>query len=130
MRPQGLGGFLLFNASKAAWNPGPEFGPYAIPKAALVALMKQYALECAAFQIRSNAVNADRIRTQLLSSVDLEARARARGLELDAYYRANLLSREVTAGDVAEAFLHLACAPSTTGSVITVDGGNIAASPR
>jgi rhamnose utilization protein RhaD (predicted bifunctional aldolase and dehydrogenase)/NAD(P)-dependent dehydrogenase (short-subunit alcohol dehydrogenase family) len=78
MRPQGLGGFLLFNASKAAWNPGPEFGPYAIPKAALVALMKQYALECAAFQIRSNAVNADRIRTQLLSSVDLEARARAR----------------------------------------------------
>src|SRR5690606_39117909 len=26
---QALGGFLLFNASKAAFNPGPEFGPYA-----------------------------------------------------------------------------------------------------
>jgi len=130
MRAQGLGGFLLFNASKAAWNPGPEFGPYAIAKAALVALMKQYALECAQLQVRSNAVNADRIRTQLLDQAQLQARARARGLAVDDYYRANLLGREVTADDVAEAFLHLATAPSTTGSVITVDGGNIAASPR
>lgn len=130
MRAQGFGGFLLFNASKAAWNPGAEFGPYAVPKAALVALMKQYALENAQFQIRSNGVNADRIRTNLLDSAQLEARARARGLEPDDYYRANLLAREVTAQDVAQAFLHLACAPSTTGSIITVDGGNIAASPR
>jgi rhamnose utilization protein RhaD (predicted bifunctional aldolase and dehydrogenase)/NAD(P)-dependent dehydrogenase (short-subunit alcohol dehydrogenase family) len=130
LRAQGMGGFLLFNASKAAWNPGAEFGPYAIPKAALVALMKQYALEYGALGIRSNAVNADRIRTQLLDAAELEARARARGLSSDAYYRANLLAREVTADDVAEAFLHLALAPSTTGSVVTVDGGNIAASPR
>jgi NAD(P)-dependent dehydrogenase (short-subunit alcohol dehydrogenase family) len=130
MRAQGMGGFLLFNASKAAWNPGPDFGPYALPKAALMALMKQYALECAQYQVRSNAVNADRIRTHLLDSAQIEARALARGLEPDAYYRANLLSREVTADDVADAFLHLACAPSTTGSVVTVDGGNIAASPR
>jgi len=130
LRAQGTGGFLLFNASKAAWNPGADFGPYAIPKAALVALMKQYALEYGALGIRSNAVNADRIRTHLLDAEDLEARARARGLEPDAYYRANLLAREVTAEDVADAFLHLALAPSTTGSVVTVDGGNIAASPR
>jgi NAD(P)-dependent dehydrogenase (short-subunit alcohol dehydrogenase family) len=121
---------LLFNASKAAWNPGAEFGPYAIPKAALLALMKQYALECGQFQIRSNAVNADRIRTHLLDEADIAARAAARGLDADAYYRSNLLAREVTADDVAEAFLQLALAPSTTGSVITVDGGNIAASPR
>ncbi|MEO8874616.1 MAG: SDR family NAD(P)-dependent oxidoreductase, partial [Polyangiaceae bacterium] len=33
------GGALLFNASKAAFNPGPNFGPYAIAKSALVALM-------------------------------------------------------------------------------------------
>jgi len=32
--------------------------------------------------------------------------------------------------DVAEAFLHLALSEKTTGSVFTVDGGNIAASPR
>jgi NAD(P)-dependent dehydrogenase (short-subunit alcohol dehydrogenase family) len=130
MHDQGMGGFLLFNASKAAWNPGPEFGPYAVPKAALVALMKQYALEYGSLGIRANAVNADRIRTHLLDEADIAARARSRGLEPDAYYRANLLGREVTAEDVADAFVYLATAPSTTGSVVTVDGGNIAASPR
>jgi rhamnose utilization protein RhaD (predicted bifunctional aldolase and dehydrogenase)/NAD(P)-dependent dehydrogenase (short-subunit alcohol dehydrogenase family) len=130
MRDQGMGGFLLFNASKAAWNPGPEFGPYALPKAALVALMKQYALEYGALGIRCNAVNADRIRTHLLDEADIAARARSRGLATDDYYRANLLGKEVSADDVADAFLYLATAPSTTGSVLTVDGGNIAASPR
>lgn len=127
---QRMGGFLLFNASKAAFNPGPEFGPYALPKAALVALTKQYALEGGALGIRANAVNADRVRTNLMSAEDVERRAAARGLEVDAYFRSNLLQREVTARDVAEAFLHLAIAPSTTGCVLTVDGGNIAASPR
>ena len=130
MRDQGMGGFLLFNASKAAWNPGPEFGPYALPKAALVALMKQYALEYGSLGIRCNAVNADRIRTHLLDEADIAARARSRGLATDDYYRANLLGKEVRAEDVADAFLYLATAPSTTGSVLTVDGGNIAASPR
>lgn len=127
---QNMGGFLLFNASKAAFNPGAKFGPYALPKAALVALMKQYALEGGRFGVRANAVNADRIRTELLDAEDVEKRARARGLEVDAYYRSNLLQREVTADDVAEAFLHLALADSTTGCTLTVDGGNIAASPR
>ena len=127
---QGMGGFLLFNASKAAFNPGPEFGPYAVPKAALVALTKQYALEGGPLGIRANAVNADRVRTALLSREDVEARARARGLEVDAYYRSNLLGREVSADEVAAAFVHLALAESTTGCVLTVDGGNIAASPR
>lgn len=130
LRAQGMGGFLLFNASKAAFNPGRGFGPYAIPKAAVVALMKQYAIEGGAFQIRSNAVNADRIRTRLLAGEDIARRAQARGLSADEYYRANLLSREVTAVDVASALVNLALAPSTTGCVVTVDGGNIAASPR
>lgn len=130
LKRQGLGGFLLVNASKSAWNPGADFGPYAIPKAALLALMKQYALELGGQRIRCNAVNADRVRTSLLDAGDIEQRARARGLDSDAYYKTNLLQREVTASDVAQAFLSLATAHSTTGSVITVDGGNIAASPR
>ena len=127
---QGIGGFLLFNASKAAFNPGAGFGPYAVPKAALVALMKQYALEGGALAIRSNAVNADRVRTDLLDHEQVAARAQARGLAVDDYYRSNLLAREVRCEDVAEAFVHLAVAEATTGSVLTVDGGNIAASPR
>jgi len=130
LRAQGTGGFLLFNASKAAFNPGAEFGPYAIPKAALVALTKQYALEEGAHGIRVNAVNADRIRTGLLDADEVAARAQARGLSPDDYYRSNLLRREVTANDVARAFVSLALAPATTGAILTVDGGNIAASPR
>lgn len=130
LRLQGMGGFLLFNASKAAFNPGAGFGPYAIAKAGLVALMKQYALELGQYGIRSNAVNADRIRTGLFSLKLIEERAKARGIEADDYFKANLLGREVTADDVAQAFLALALAQSTTGCVITVDGGNIAASPR
>jgi NAD(P)-dependent dehydrogenase (short-subunit alcohol dehydrogenase family) len=130
MTRQDAGGFLLFNASKAAFNPGAGFGPYAVAKAALVALMKQYALELGERGIRASAVNADRVRTGLLGADEVAERARKRGLDADAYYRSNLLQREVSADDVAEAFLDLALARSTTGAVLTVDGGNIAASPR
>ena len=42
----------------------------------------------------------------------------------------NLLGREVTARDVAEAFVSLALATRTTGAILTVDGGNIAAALR
>jgi len=127
---QGIGGCLLFNASKSAFNPGPLFGPYAIAKSALVALMKQYAIDLAPFGVRSNAVNADRVRTGLFSPELVEARARARGTTSDAYFSANLLNRETLAGDVAQAFAYLASAHATTGAVIPVDGGNAAAFPR
>jgi NAD(P)-dependent dehydrogenase (short-subunit alcohol dehydrogenase family) len=130
MTLQGRGGSLSFNASKSAFNPGPGFGPYAVAKSALVALMRQYAVDLGPRAIRSNAVNADRIRTQLFGGGVLESRARARGLSVDDYFRANLLAREVVADDVADAFVYLASARSTTGCIITVDGGNSAAFPR
>jgi rhamnose utilization protein RhaD (predicted bifunctional aldolase and dehydrogenase)/NAD(P)-dependent dehydrogenase (short-subunit alcohol dehydrogenase family) len=126
---QNTGGCLLFNASKSAFNPGKEFGPYAIAKAALVALMRQYAIDLAGHGVRSNAVNADRIRTKLFDGI-IEARARARGVTPDEYFSDNLLHRETTAGDVARAFAYLATAEATTGAVVTVDGGNAAAFPR
>lgn len=130
MLSQGLGGCLLFNASKSAFNPGPGFGAYSIPKAALIALMKQYAVEFAGAGIRASAVNADRIRTPLFDTELLAARAKARGLTPDAYFKANLLGQEVYPQDVAQAFYHLYASAKTTGSVLAVDGGNIAASPR
>lgn len=127
---QKTGGVLLFNASKAAFNPGKDFGPYALPKAAVVALTKQYALDYGQFGIRSNAINADRIRTALFSEEVLNERAAARGLTADDYFKSNLLQQEVYGVDVAQGFLNLALAEKTTGSIITIDGGNIAASPR
>lgn len=127
---QGRGGVLLFNASKSAFAPGPHFGPYAVAKAGLVALMRQCAVDYGSRGIRANAVNADRVRTGLFEGKMLESRARARGLSVDEYFRANLLGQEVHAADVANAFLYLATARSTTGCVLTVDGGNPAAFPR
>ena len=130
MRAQGTGGCLLFNVSKQAVNPGPNFGPYGIPKAAALALMRQYALDYGADGIRANAVNADRIRSGLLTPEMIAARAKARGVSEKDYMTGNLLGREVTADDVAQAFLHQALALKTTADVTTVDGGNIAAALR
>ena len=130
MKLQGTGGAMVFNVSKQALNPGPDFGPYGTAKAALMALMRQYAVELGGSGIAVNAVNADRIRTGLLTDELVAERARARGITPDAYMRGNLLRREVTARDVAEAFVHLAEARATSGAILTVDGGNVAAMVR
>ncbi len=130
MLAQGTAGCLLFNVSKQAINPGPNFGPYGMPKAALLALMRQYALEYGSDGIRANAVNADRIRSGLLTEEMIASRAKARGLSEKDYMSGNLLGREVTAEDVAQAFVHQALALKTTAGVTTVDGGNIAAAMR
>ena len=130
MKLQGTGGVLLFNVSKQAVNPGPDFGPYGLPKAATMFLVRQYALDHGRDGIRSNGINADRIRSGLLTEEMIKARSTARGLSEKEYMAGNLLQLEVTAEDVAEAFVHLALETRTTGSITTVDGGNIAAALR
>jgi rhamnose utilization protein RhaD (predicted bifunctional aldolase and dehydrogenase)/NAD(P)-dependent dehydrogenase (short-subunit alcohol dehydrogenase family) len=130
LRRQGRGGAFLFNVSKQAVNPGPDFGAYGTAKAALLALMRQYALELGAEGVRVNAVNADRIRSGLLDDRMITARAAARGGSEAEYMAGNLLRREVKASDVAQAFVGLALAQATTGCVFTVDGGNVAAMMR
>jgi rhamnose utilization protein RhaD (predicted bifunctional aldolase and dehydrogenase)/NAD(P)-dependent dehydrogenase (short-subunit alcohol dehydrogenase family) len=127
---QNTGGVLLFNASKQALNPGPDFGPYGLPKAATLALMRQYAIDYGRSGVRANAVNADRIRTGLLTDEMIRTRSAARGLTEHDYMAGNLLGQEVTADDVGQAFVALALAEKTTGAVLTVDGGNIAAAVR
>ncbi len=130
LRAQGTGGCLLFNASKQAVNPGKDFGPYGLPKAATLFLSRQYALDHGADGIRSNAVNADRIRSGLLTDDMIASRSSARGLSERDYMAGNLLNREVRAEDVAQAFVDLAMAEKTTAAVLTVDGGNIEAALR
>jgi rhamnose utilization protein RhaD (predicted bifunctional aldolase and dehydrogenase)/NAD(P)-dependent dehydrogenase (short-subunit alcohol dehydrogenase family) len=130
MLAQGTGGCLLFNVSKQAINPGPNFGPYGLPKAATLFLSRQYALDYGADGIRSNAVNADRIRSGIVTDDFIKERAKARGVSEKDYMSGNLLQREVTAEDVAQAFLSQALALKTTADVTTVDGGNIAAALR
>jgi rhamnulose-1-phosphate aldolase/alcohol dehydrogenase len=130
MRAQGTGGCLLFNVSKQAVNPGPNFGPYGLPKAATLFLVRQYAVDYGSEGIRANAVNADRIRSGLLTDGMIASRSSARGVSEQDYMRGNLLGREVAAEDVAQAFLAQALALKTTADVTTVDGGNIAAALR
>jgi len=130
MRLQGTGGCLLFNVSKQAVNPGAEFGPYGLPKAATLGLVRQYAIEHGREGIRSNGINADRIRSGVLTDEMVASRSKARGVTESDYMEGNLLGREVEAADVGQAFVALALARATTGAVLTVDGGNISAALR
>ena len=65
-----------------------------------------------------------------LTDVMIASRSQSRGLTEKDYMSGNLLGREVTAEDVAQAFLHQALELKTTGDVTPVDGGNIAAALR
>ncbi len=130
MKAQNIEGCLLFNISKQSVNPGKNFGPYGLPKSALLNLCKQYALDYGSYGIRSNGVNADRIRSGLLNDEMIKSRAKARDVSTEDYMKGNLLLNEVKAEDVAKAFFHLSVSKKTTGAVLTVDGGNIAASLR
>ena len=130
MKKQNMGGCLLFNISKQSVNPGKNFGPYGLPKSALLSLCKQYAVDYGSYGIRSNGVNADRIRSGLLNDKMIKNRAKARAVTATNYMKGNLLLEEVKAEDVAKAFFHLAVSKKTTGAVLAVDGGNIAASLR
>jgi rhamnose utilization protein RhaD (predicted bifunctional aldolase and dehydrogenase)/NAD(P)-dependent dehydrogenase (short-subunit alcohol dehydrogenase family) len=123
-------GQILFNVSKQAVNPGRGFGAYGLPKAATFFLLRQLALELGSDGIRVNGVNADRIRSGLLTPEMIAARAAARGMDQAAYMAGNLLKAEVEAAHVADAFVALARAERTTGHVMTVDGGNIEAALR
>lgn len=129
-RKGGRGGLMLFNISNQSVNPGKDFGPYGLPKAALLALMKQYALDHGHEGIRANGVNAGRIRTGLLNDETIASRAQARGLSIPEYMSGNLLKVEVTAADVADTFLHLALMEKVNAAVVTVDGGGMATSLR
>jgi len=138
LREQGIGGSLVFVASKNAFAPGAGFGPYSVAKAGLVQLMRIAALEGGKDGIRANAVNPDAIfgGSKLWSEEVRRERAEAHGVPLEAleefYASRSLLGRPVTGEDVAEAVAFLVSDRSraTTGAVLPVDGGVAAAFPR
>ena len=127
---QEVGGKILFNVSKQAVNPGKNFGAYGLPKATLMFFLKQLALELGEHNISVNGVNADKIRSGLLTPKLIKARSKSRGIEEKQYMTNNLLAKEVEAKHVAEGFLSLALANRTSAHILTIDGGNIEASLR
>jgi rhamnulose-1-phosphate aldolase/alcohol dehydrogenase len=138
MKAQGLGGSIVFNASKNVTAPGKEFGAYSVSKAAEAQLCRIVALEGGEFGIRANMLNPDAIfgGSRFWSDEMRSMRAQAYGVDtskLPEFYRnRTLLKVEVTADDVAEAALFLAGPRSakTTGTMLPVDGGVKEAFPR
>lgn len=111
-------------------NPGKGFAAYGLRKATTFFLLRHLALQLGAKGIRVNGINADRIRSGLLSSDMIQSRSVARGVDEATYMAGNLLRDEVEARYVADAFVMLARAERTIGHVMAVDGGNIEAALR
>jgi rhamnulose-1-phosphate aldolase/alcohol dehydrogenase len=138
LEAQGLGGSLVYVATKNVMAPGKDFAAYSAAKAAEAQLAKVAAIEGGAHGIRANIVNPDAVfrDSRLWSEEVRRERARAQGIgigELEEFYRKrNLLGVSVLPEDVAEAVLFLASDRSakTTGCTLTVDGGVRDAFPR
>jgi rhamnulose-1-phosphate aldolase/alcohol dehydrogenase len=138
MAASGLGGSIVYIASKNAFGPGAGFGAYSAAKAAEVQLARIVALEGGPLKIRSNIVNPDAVfEDSGLWSDEVKAqRAAAHGVpveELEQFYaQRNLLKTTISGRDVAEAVAFLVSdrSKTTTGTVIAVDGGVAAAFPR
>jgi rhamnulose-1-phosphate aldolase/alcohol dehydrogenase len=135
---QGLGGSLVFVATKNVMAPGRDFAAYSASKAAQAQLAKVLALEGAPHGIRVNIVNPDAVfqDSKLWSDEIRRQRAAAQGIAVDDledfYRKRNLLGVRILPEDVAEAALFLASDRSakTTGCTLTVDGGVREAFPR
>ncbi len=137
LRAQGLGGALVFIASKNVLAPGKEFGAYSAAKAAQTQLARVLAIENGEFGIRANVVNPDGVfdGSGLWEAIRTERAQtyRLRPEQLESYYQQrNLLKARVLPGDVAEAVAFFVSRRSskTTGCILTVDGGLREAFPR
>ncbi|MCC6629926.1 MAG: SDR family oxidoreductase [Chloroflexi bacterium] len=126
---QGIGGRLIYNASKAAFAPGRQAAAYGASKAALAHYARNVANELGQHKITANYVNADMIDTPLFRRLIAE-RAAGDGVseaQVIERYRARSVTGDVLIPPqaVAEAVLWLAtdAAAFTTGCVLTVGGG-------
>jgi rhamnulose-1-phosphate aldolase/alcohol dehydrogenase len=138
LKAQGMGGSLVYVASKNAFAPGAGFGAYSVTKAGMIQLMRMAAIEGGEFGIRSNAVSPDAVfdNSKLWDGGIREDRAAAHGITPDKledfYSKRNILKRQVRTTDVASTveFLISDDSSRTTGAVIPVDGGVVGGFPR
>lgn len=138
MKLQGLGGVIIFIASKNAVASGKNASAYSAAKAAELHLARCLAEEGGAFGIRVNTICPDAVirGSSIWSGKWREERAQAYGIrpdQIEEYYRnRTILKVSVFPEDVAEAALFFASDRSskTTGAMLTVDGGVSAAFPR
>jgi len=138
MKSQGLGGSMVFVASKNGMVASNQAIAYCAAKASEIQLSRSFALEGAPLNIRSNVVNPDAVirGSKIWTGKWSEERASANNIdetELEAFYRdRSMLKRSVYPEDIAEGVYFFACELSakSTGNILNVDAGNLAAFPR
>ena len=138
MKAQAVGGSMVFIASKNGMVASNQAVAYCAAKAAEIQLSRSFALEGAPLGIRCNVVNPDAVirGSKIWTGTWSQERAAANKVseeELEAFYRdRSMLKRSVFPEDIAEAtyFLASELAAKSTGNILNVDAGNLAAFPR
>ncbi len=138
IRAQGMGGSIVFVASKNGLAASPNASAYCTAKAAEIHLARCLALEGAEAGIRVNVVNPDAVLrgSKIWSGEWLDQRASTyktdkEGLE-EMYRQRSMLKRSVYPEDIAEAAYFFASEKSakSTGNILNVDAGNVQAFTR
>ncbi len=139
MEQQGVGGSIIFVASKNSVVAGPNAAAYSTAKAAELHLARCLAAEGGGASIRTNTVNPDAVLqgSRIWDSSWRTERADAYGIapeDLDEHYRKRtVLGVNVLPEDIAQAVMHFASSArsgKSTGNLLNVDGGVAAAFPR
>lgn len=138
LRAQGIGGSVIFVASKNGLAASPNAAAYCTAKAAEIHLARCLALEGAEAGIRVNVVNPDAVLrgSKIWSGDWLDQRASTyktdkEGLE-EMYRQRSMLKRSVFPEDIAEGIYFFASELSakSTGNILNVDAGNVQAFTR
>ncbi|SHJ49638.1 rhamnulose-1-phosphate aldolase/alcohol dehydrogenase [Palleronia salina] len=138
LKTQGIGGSMIFVASKNGLAASPGASAYCTAKASEIHLARCLALEGAPEGIRVNTVNPDAVLrgSKIWSGEWLDQRASTYGTDkegLEEMYRErSLLKRSVLPEDIAAACYFFASDESakSTGNIVNVDAGNVQAFTR
>ena len=139
MKAQGTGGAIVVIASKNGMVASNQATAYCAAKAAEIQLSRSFALEGAPLGIRSNVVNPDAVirGSKIWTGKWSQERAAANKIgeqDLEAFYRdRSMLKRSVFPEDIAEAAYFFAAdhlSAKSTGNILNVDAGNLAAFTR
>ena len=133
LKTQGIGGSMIFVASKNGLAASPGASAYCTAKASEIHLARCLALEGAPEGIRVNTVNPDAVLrgSKIWSGEWLDQRASTYGTDkegLEEMYRErSLLKRSVLPEDIAAACYFFASDESakSTGNIVNVDAGNV-----
>ena len=137
-RSQGIGGSVVFVASKNGLAASPNASAYCTAKAAEIHLARCLALEGAEAGIRVNVVNPDAVLkgSKIWSGEWLDQRASTYKTDKDGleemYRQRSMLKRSVLPEDIAEGVYFFASdlSAKSTGNILNVDAGNVQAFTR